>query len=154
MFIAKQNGHIACVGETEQECIDIMTSALANDYIIEETEETYVNYNGEIITEAEAQEREEQAEKERKSKLKMTKRDFFLYVLQPYGVTYQALNQILSSNDTLSACFNLCNHIYRYDEMLIGNIKTMLEALTGETIDETELMAFLDVQFETHNAQD
>ena len=154
MYIAKQNEHIACIGETEQECIDIMTSALASDYVIEETEETYVLYNGVYMTEEQAKEEHEKEERERKSKLKMTKRDFFLYVLQPYGVTYQALNQILNSNDTLSACFNLCNHVYRYDTLLIGNIKPMLETLTGETIDEQELMAFLDVQFETHNAQD
>lgn len=154
MFIAKQNEHIACVGNTEQEVINIMTSALASDYVIEETEETYVLYNGEYLTEAQAQEKAEQAEIEHKAKLKMTKRDFFLYVLQPYGVTYQALNQALSQDDTLAACFNLCNHIYRYDSMLVGNIKTLLETLTQQSIDEDELMTFLDVQFETHNATD
>lgn len=137
---------------TETQRLDFIVENNHNQgYEIRETEEQLQawGYTAEEIAEQEAE-----RERERKSKLKMTKRDFFLYVLQPYGVTYQALNQILSSNDTLSACFNLCNHIYRYDEMLIGNIKTMLEALTGQPIDEQQLMAFLDEQFELHNAQD
>ena len=152
MFIAYNNDLITEVADTEEELLQKLQFRVYTS--IEETEETYVLYNGVIMTEEQAKEEHEKEERERKAKLKMTKRDFFLYVLQPYGVTYQALNQILNSNDTLSACFNLCNHVYRYDTMLIGNIKTMLEAITGETIDEQELMAFLDVQFETHNAQD
>lgn len=152
MFIAYDNDKKIELANTEEGLLEKLRGRIYTS--IEETEDTYVMYNGMIITKAEAEAEEAERERERKSKLKMTKRDFFLYVLQPYGVTYQALNQALSQNDTLSACFNLCNHIYRYDEMLIGNIKTMLETLTGETIDEQELMAFLDVQFETHNAQD
>jgi len=152
MYIAKFNNIIAEIADTEEELLEKIKKIVYTS--IEETEETYVLYNSVYMTEEQAQEEHEKEERERKAKLKMTKRDFFLYVLQPYGVTYQALNQILSSNDTLSACFNLCNHIYRYDEMLIGNIKPMLEALTGETVDEQELMTFLDEQFELHNAQD
>lgn len=152
MFIAKFNNLIIECAEKENMLMQKLKGRIYTS--IEETEDTYVMYNGMIITEAKAEEKQEQAEQARKAKLKMTKRDFFLYVLQPYGVTYQALNQALSSDDTLAACFNLCNHIYRYDSMLVGNIKTLLETLTQQSIDEDELMAFLDVQFETHNATD
>lgn len=96
---------------------------------------------------------EEQKEQERKSKLKMTKRDFFLYVVKPYNVTYSALMTALQTNDTVYACYEGCNHIYRYDEMLVGNIKPMLEQLTGTTIDEDELNTLLDDVFENHNAE-
>lgn len=152
MFICKYNEIIIDFAQNKNELLE---KVKFKDYTsIEETEYTYVYYDGSVVTVAEMEEIEREKEQERKSKLKMTKRDFFLYVLQPYGVTYQALNQALQVNDTLSACFNLCNHIYRYDTMLVSAIKPMLEALTGQTIDEQQLMAFLDEQFELHNAQD
>ena len=105
-------------------------------------------------TQEQAEARIAEEEAQRKAQLKMTKRDFFLYVVQPYGVTYSALLQALSQNDTVKACYDGCNHIYRGDSMLVGNIKPMLETLTGQTIDEQELTNFLDVQFDTHNATD
>lgn len=101
-----------------------------------------------------SEEEKEQEKRQRKAKLHMTKRDFFLYVVQPFGITYNQLIQALQSNDTLLACYEGCNHIYRGDEMLVGNIKTMLETMTGQTIDEQVLNAQLDVIFEEHNATD
>lgn len=120
-------------------------------YEIRETEDQLQAWG---YTEAEKQQTEEQKEIERKSKLKMTKRDFFLYVLQPYEITYAALLDLLNTNDTLKACYDGCNYIYRYDEMLLANIKTMLETLCGQTFDEDELNAHLDEIFEEHNAKD
>lgn len=105
-------------------------------------------------TEAEKAEQEAQREAERKSKLKMTKRDFFLYVVKPFNVTYASLIQLLQSNDDIYACYEGCNHIYRYDQMLIGNIKPMLETLTHQIIDETILNQMLDEVFEAHNTQE
>lgn len=137
---------------TENQRLDFIVEENHNlGYEIRETEQQLQawGYTAEEIAEQEAEK-----ERERKSKLKMTKRDFFLYVVKPYGVEYSALNQALQANDTMNACFNLCNHVYRYDEMLIGAIKPMLEALTGQPIDEQQLMVFLDEQFELHNAQD
>lgn len=137
---------------SEQERLDFIVENNHNKgYEIRETEEELQAWG---YTAEEIAEQELKRERERKAKLKMTKRDFFLYVVQPYEITYNALLQALSQNDTVQACYDGCNHIYRYDKVLIANIKPMLEALTGQTIDETELMAFLDVQFETHNAQD
>ena len=152
MFIAYNNDLITEIADTEEELLQKLQFRVYSS--IEETEEIYVYCNGVIMTEKQAQEEHEREERERKSKLKMTKRDFFLYVVKPYGVEYSALNQALQANDTMNACFNLCNHVYRYDEMLIGAIKPMLEALTGQPIDEQQLMEFLDEQFELHNAQD
>ena len=86
----------------------------------------------------------------------MTKQDFFLYVLKPYNITYSALMTMLSqpSFDTLLACYQGCNHIYRYDHNFMSNIKLMLETLTGQTFDEDELNARLDEVFEEHNSSD
>ena len=120
-------------------------------YEIRETDEQLQAWG---YTQEEIKQQEEQKEQERKSKLKMTKRDFFLYVVMPYGITYAQLMQALSANDTIYACYEGCNHIYRYDTMLVGNIKSMLESLSGQTIDEQVLNAQLDSIFEDHNATD
>ena len=120
-------------------------------YEIRETDEQLQAWG---YTQEEIEQQEEQKEQERKSKLKMTKRDFFLYVVSPYGITYAQLMQALSANDTMYACYEGCNHIYRYDTMLVGNIKSMLESLSGKTIDEQQLNVKLDEIFEAHNATD
>ena len=139
---------------TEEQRLDFIVENNHNSgYEIRETEEELQawGYTAEEIAEQEAA-----AEAARKAKLKMTKQDFFLYVLKPYNVTYGALMTLLSQPqfDTLKACYEGCNHIYRYDQNFMGNIKAMLEILTGQTIDEQELLAFLDEQFEEHNATD
>ena len=152
MFIAYNNDLITEIANTEEELLQKLKGRIYTS--IEETSTTYVMYNGEVITQAEAEEREAAAEAARKAKLKMTKRDFFLYVLQPFGVTYAAMMTVLSSNDTLLACYEGCNHIYRYDAMLVGNIKNILESITGQEINKQQLMATLDAVFEEHNATD
>ena len=137
---------------TEKQRLDFYVENNHNKgYEIKETDEQLQawGYTAEEITEQEAQ-----AEQKRKSKLKMTKRDFFLYVVSPFGITYAQLIQALSANDTIKACYDGCNHIYRYDEMLVGNIKPILETLTEQEIDEKELTQMLDDAFETHNAKD
>lgn len=137
---------------TENQRIDfIVENNHKSGYEIRETDEQLQAWG---YTAEEIEQQEEQKEQERKSKLKMTKRDFFLYVVLPYGITYAQLMQALSANDTIYACYEGCNHIYRYDTMLVGNIKSMLESLSGQTIDEQELNQMLDEQFELHNAQD
>ena len=118
---------------------------------IKETEEQLQAWG---YSDEETAEQKQQTEQLRKSKLKMTKRDFFLYVVQPFGVKYSDLMQIISNNDTILACYEGCNHIYRYDEMLVGNIKPILETLTEQEIDEKGLTQMLDDAFETHNAKD
>lgn len=149
MYLAKRFDLKIEIADTLEEMMEKLSLREYTD--IEETEEKYVYYNGEILTE---EEREERIKIEVKSKLKMTKRDFFLYILKPYNVTYSALMEVLKSNDTLLACYEGCNHIYRYDEMLVGNIGPILKQLTGTDINEDELSAFLDTQFELHNALD
>lgn len=135
---------------TEEERVNFVKKYRYNYQIV--YTETAVEAWG--LTAEEEAEQEAQREAERKAKLKMTKRDFFLYVVKPFNVTYASLMQLLQSNDDIYACYEGCNHIYRYDEMLIGNIKPMLETLIQQTIDEDELNQLLDEVFEAHNAQE
>lgn len=75
MFIAKNNDLIILAKDTREE---LEQALLFMQYTsIEETEENYVLYDGQYITEQEAQEREEQKEKERIASLYMTRSDFF-----------------------------------------------------------------------------
>lgn len=138
---------------TQTEKNDFFSEQIANGYVVEEQQDYYVALG---YTEEEIAQQEFERERERKSKLKMTKQDFFLYVLKPYNITYSALMTLLSqpSFDTLLACYQGCNHIYRYDHNFMGNIKAMLEILTGQTIDEDELNAKLDKIFEEHTSKE
>ncbi len=137
---------------TEKQRLDFIVEQNHNlGYEIRDTEEELQAFG---YTTEEQTEQSIQAEKTRKSKLKMTKRDFFLYILQPFGISYSGLIQALQADDTLLACYEGCNHIYRYDEMLVGNIKPILENLTEQEIEEQELNKMLDSVFAEHNAID
>lgn len=75
MFIAKNNDLIILAKDTREE---LEQALLFMQYTsIEETEDNYVLYEGQYITEQEAQEREEQRERERIQALYMTRSDFF-----------------------------------------------------------------------------
>lgn len=80
-------------------------------------------------------EREEREKEERRiAQLHMTKLDFFKFVLQPFGITYAALQEILHADDALNATFQLCNHVYRGDEKLNEFIFAKIPALTPEEL--------------------
>ena len=83
-------------------------------------------------------------EQERIAKLHMTKYDFFKYVLEPNGITFAALQEVLATNDALNAAFTLCNHVYRGDETLNAFIFAQIPSLTAEA---------LTAIFEEHHAE-
>lgn len=76
------------------------------------------------------------AEAERIAKLHMTKYDFFKYVCEPYGITYDALMAVVNSNDSIKAAWNLCNHVYRGNADLNAYILTVIPTLTEEKLNE------------------
>jgi len=83
----------------------------------------------------------EKAEKEKKeaeriAKLHMTKYDFFKYVCEPHGITYDALMDVVNSNDSIKAAWNLCNHVYRGNADLNAYILTVIPTLTEEKLNE------------------
>ncbi|MBQ3421783.1 MAG: hypothetical protein IJH34_08935 [Romboutsia sp.] len=75
MFIAIQiidgKEHIAWAADTEEELLAVLTDAVG--YQIEETEETYIFFEGQFLTQAQIDE----IEKERIGELFMTRGDFF-----------------------------------------------------------------------------
>jgi len=83
-------------------------------------------------------------EQERIAKLHMTKYDFFKYVLEPNGITFANLQEVLQTNDALNAAFSLCNHVYRGDETLNQFIFAQIPSLTAEA---------LTAIFEEHHAE-
>lgn len=100
MFIAKNNDFIVLAKDTREELEQALL--LMNYTSIEETEENYVFYDGQYITEQEAQEREEQAEKERIQALSMTRSDFFDGFILAFGLGQTELRAIVE---------NILNHI-------------------------------------------
>ena len=108
----------------------------------EETpEKIYVTYTQKEIEgyweqKEEAEEAQRQAELERIGKLKMTKYDFYKYVLQPNGITYAQLEQALANNIEAKPAWNLCNHVFRGDETLNEYIKTVIPTITDEVLTE------------------
>lgn len=108
----------------------------------EETpEKIYVTYTQKEIEgyweqKAEAEEAHRQAELERIGRLKMTKYDFYKYVLRPNGITYAQLEQAVTANETVKPAWNLCNHVFRGDETLNRYIKTVIPTITDEVLTE------------------
>lgn len=80
--------------------------------------------------------KQKQKELERIAKLSMTRYDFFKYVCQPSGISYQQLIAIVNSNDEMAAAWNLCSAVYRGDETLCNNIKKYLPAMTDDALNE------------------
>ena len=108
----------------------------------EETpEKIYVTYTQQEIEgyweqKAEAEEAQRQAELERIGKLKMTKYDFYKYIVKPYGLTYAQLEQMVSANEEVNAAWDLCNHVFRGDTTLNAYIKTVIPTITDEALTE------------------
>ena len=107
----------------------------------ETAEKIYVTYAQQEIEgyweqKAEAEEAQKQAELERIGKLKMTKYDFYKYIVKPYGLTYAQLEQMVSVNDEVKAAWDLCNHVFRGDTTLNAYIKTVIPTITDEALTE------------------
>lgn len=93
MYLAKQDEHIACIGDTEQECIDKMSSACASNYTIEKTEDTYIIYNGKAVLKSEAKKLEE----DYINNLTMLSSEL-IDVLEKLGLTLTQINTLLEDN--------------------------------------------------------
>lgn len=107
----------------------------------ENGEKIYVTYTQKEIEgyweqKEEAEEAQRQAELERIGKLKMTKYDFYKYVLQPNRITYTQLEQALATNTEAKTAWNLCNHVFRGDTTLNTYIKTVIPTITDEILTE------------------
>lgn len=120
-----------------EECNNIQVSKLTYDDYILNPNKYYIEA-GELKSKSteELQEEERLKELERLAKLSMTKYDFFKYVCQPAGISYQQLMSIVNSNDEMAAAWNLCSAIYRGDETLCNNIQKYLPAMTDDALNE------------------
>jgi len=105
----------------------------ANEYCLEEIEA-----DGDIrrfkISKPSFPEETEEEKQERIATLHMTKWDFFKYVLEPKGITYETLVKTTSGTDKVSEAWNLCKDIYRGDEVLTEFIKNYI-SITDEELD-------------------
>lgn len=87
-----------------------------------------------LVTNEEADQLQEY---KRTQMLSMTKLDFFKYVVSPNGITYNELKQIIGSDENLSAQWELCSRVYRYNSLLdIDYISKFIPDVTSDMLDE------------------
>lgn len=101
-------------------------------------EERGANYfiivDGKLVKNPDYIKEQEEKEQKRISHLNMTKYDFFKYVCKPNNITYQELMQFVNSNDDIAAAWNLCERVYRGDELLANAVKQVIPTITDETL--------------------
>lgn len=94
----------------------------------------YIIDNGEVVLNPNYEQEQAEKERERISMLNMTKYDFYKYVCQPNNISYQQLIQFVNSNDEVAAAWNLCERVYRGDELLLPAIKQVIPTMTDELL--------------------
>lgn len=111
MWIAKNNDLIILAKRTKKELQEALGLMVYTD--IESTEEDYILYNGEYLTQAEIDEKEA----ERISHLQCTKRVFAL-MLQQLGITYTQLKALIATNEQAQLEWDLCVELERSNPLL------------------------------------
>ena len=96
----------------------------------------YIVQDGELIKNPNYEEQKAEQERERIGKLAITKYDFFKYICQPNNISYTQLMQIVNSNDDIAAAWNLCERVYRGDQLLNQYIVKFLPDITTQQLDE------------------
>jgi hypothetical protein len=117
----------------EQDCLYTDTCT-GDEY--NSDKEKYLIKGTEIVIDPLWEAKQEQAEKERVAKLSMTKYDFYKYVCQPYGITYDKLMELVNSADEIKVAWELCGAVYRGDETLTTAINKFLPNLTDDKLDK------------------
>ena len=94
----------------------------------------FIIVDGKLVKNPDYIKEQEEKEQKRISHLNMTKYDFFKYVCKPNNITYQELMQFVNSNDDIAAAWNLCERVYRGDELLANAVKQVIPTITDETL--------------------
>ena len=126
MWIAKNNDLIILAAKTEKELRQSLGFMVYTD--IEKTNINYVLYDGEYITEEQAEEKEQ----ERINNLTMTPLDF-IKVLEQFGLSLLEINNFLDSHLEIKTQLTYCNLVY------CGVAKSFLPQTIGEVIITPEM---------------
>ena len=95
----------------------------------------------------------ELAEKEKQEKLatlKITKRNFFLYVAKQFNIKYCDMVDKIKEDDTLYACYDGCDYIFKHDKELTSSLKSVVSSLSSN-FNNKKFDNLLDNAFEEHN---
>ena len=152
MFIAYNNNLITEIADTLDELLDKLQGRVYNR--ITETDKKFVRFNNRFVLEDEYAELVKEEEKNFLNSLKVSKKDFFMYVIAPYEVSYSQFTEALKEDDTLLATFELSNVIARSDEEFLNKIKDLLKKVTGKTIKNKDFTKTVDTAFKEHNIED
>ena len=135
MYCIKKDGNIILMDDDIQrlENTKLVMPEIANEEIVEMTAE-----------ELKVLEDEEKArEEERIAMLNMTKLDFYYNVLKPNDITYQEVEQVVSTSDELRANWELCKDVYRGNKFLSQYVLERVPGMTEGRLTEIfeEVMA-------------
>lgn len=128
-YYYEQNNKIVGADTDQERLKRTMLIAGDKDETIKETNKEIVSFSGGYVFSD-----NEEYIKEYLKTLKMTKYDFFKYVCQPNGITYSQLMEAVNSNDEIAGAWNLCNHVYRCDEILNKYIKNYIPNITDDEL--------------------
>lgn len=92
----------------------------------------YIIKDGKLIKNPDYEEALRQQEAAKIPHLKLSKYDFFQYVLKPKEITYSMLMDKVNSDDDLAAAWNLSTHITRSDDF----IKDIIPDITDAELDD------------------
>lgn len=112
----------------------VVISAEQIEILKEKGTNYFIIQDGELIKNPDYEKEEEEKEKKRIAMLNMTKYDFFKLVCKPYGITYAQLLQFVNVNEDVAAAWNLCERVYRGDELLLPAIKQVIPTMTDELL--------------------
>lgn len=112
----------------------VIISAEQIELLNEKGSNYFIIKDGELIKNPDYEQEEAEKEKQRIAMLNMTKYDFFKFVCKPYGITYAQLLQFVNSNEDVAAAWNLCERVYRGDELLLPAIKQVIPTMTDELL--------------------
>lgn len=94
----------------------------------------FIILNGELVENPNYEKEQEEKEKIRIAMLNMTKYDFYKYVCKPNGITYVQLMQFVNAEDEIAAAWNLCERVYRGDELLLPAIQKVIPTMTDSEL--------------------
>lgn len=115
------DGYVHCTREQEQ-------------LIYEKGSNYFIIIDDKLVPNPNYEKEEAEKENHRIAMLNMTKYDFFKYVCQPYNITYVQLMQFVNSSDDIAAAWNLCERVYRGDELLATAVKQVIPTMTDEEL--------------------
>lgn len=132
-------GQCKCIGE-EVQSIEV-SEELYNDFSTDT--DKYVWNGSEIVPNPNYEEDKKQKRHEYAMGLSMTPLDF-LKAIEPYGITYETIKQLMDSDPLVERELRFCQNVYRKHPMIIQFAEQF--GMTSDQLDELFIAANGDIE--------